>query len=1193
MNIVQLDLLAFGPFTGATITFGAGTAGLHIVYGENEAGKSSSLRALKQLLYGIPRTSADNFVHAYGDLRIGATLRRRDGRTVQVIRRKSQKHALRGADDEQVVEAQVLEEILGRRDLATFERRHGIDHDELVAGGKAVGEGKGDLAELLFAAGSGVADVNRIQLQLNSEVDELFTPRAQTRRINKSLDELKKLREVAATSRVRTADWTLLRDELRADRDAEVQVVAELADTRGRYERLSRLKMALPSVVRQRDLLAELDGLTDAPRLAVDAAELRQKLVTQLRVSEHAAQRCAEELGVVERQLKEFPPASPLYERAEHVEACNQQLGSYKKAAKDRVGLDSRRTALLDDVSRTARDFLGHAATIAEITAIGQRPAPRLGVRKLGRSLDQLATRRGELAKQLADHVQRRHDAERQLQDIGPSPDTTEFERVLRRARKEVAQQEREQSRRADAATARTRATSALARLGGWTASLEELLAAPLPTPETVEHWHKVLREQAEAVERLERERERHIAQRGRVTIELAHLDEGFAVPTEAHLSAARARRERGWRLIRALWEKQEAPDDTSDSYLDESPGATTLGEAYTLAVAQADQIVDRMRHEADRVAHKSTLQLRRAQVDHDVTAAEEQLAAARGAEQASLEAWRAIWKRHNVVPQLPAEMRGWLTRVSQIGQEIAVAEQAEAEASVLAERVAAQRQQVLVAWKQCAAERPLPESTSLAELLDDADERLQRWRDAAQRAEGLRNQIEQLASQTERTRSELQDVLRQQDELAGPWREEMTRLSLPSTATPDEAEEQLRGIEKIQEGLREMEQLDERMRGIDREAEDFSRVVHELVAQAGFAHEGWPVDFAPTEMMKRLKAEHEREARRAALHKERARLEKDCRSQRSKCDEARIAVEQLCREASVLTVEELPAAEHRSARRRAVEAELREIDKHLLPLASGEAVARFAEQVLAQDQLQLAAELSTLESDIADKDRRRNELAAQIAVLESRAQQLDQSAGAVEAEFAIQQLVARLQVDARDYARKKLAAVLLRRAMERYRERGQGPLVRRASELFAELTLGSFAGLRAEFDDDGRPVLIGVRPGRNRTTPIEGMSTGTRDQLYLALRLASLEEDFRGQEPLPFIVDDILIQFDDARAAGALRVLARIAERVQVIFFTHHAHLRNIARTTLDDQAYCVHELRRADSAIGLSEPTTEKENR
>jgi uncharacterized protein YhaN len=74
-------------------------------------------------------------------------------------------------------------------------------------------------------------------------------------------------------------------------------------------------------------------------------------------------------------------------------------------------------------------------------------------------------------------------------------------------------------------------------------------------------------------------------------------------------------------------------------------------------------------------------------------------------------------------------------------------------------------------------------------------------------------------------------------------------------------------------------------------------------------------------------------------------------------------------------------------------------------------------------------------------------------------------------------------------------------------------------------------------------------------------MSSGTRDQLYLALRLASLEKFMEGSEPMPFIVDDILVDFDDERSESALIALSQIAKKTQVIMFTHHSRVVEQAR--------------------------------
>ena len=65
MKLLELQLRAFGPFTDLGLDLAAGEQGLHVVFGPNEAGKSSALRALKALLYGIPNITPDRFQHDY------------------------------------------------------------------------------------------------------------------------------------------------------------------------------------------------------------------------------------------------------------------------------------------------------------------------------------------------------------------------------------------------------------------------------------------------------------------------------------------------------------------------------------------------------------------------------------------------------------------------------------------------------------------------------------------------------------------------------------------------------------------------------------------------------------------------------------------------------------------------------------------------------------------------------------------------------------------------------------------------------------------------------------------------------------------------------------------------------------------------------------------------------------------------
>lgn len=109
--------------------------------------------------------------------------------------------------------------------------------------------------------------------------------------------------------------------------------------------------------------------------------------------------------------------------------------------------------------------------------------------------------------------------------------------------------------------------------------------------------------------------------------------------------------------------------------------------------------------------------------------------------------------------------------------------------------------------------------------------------------------------------------------------------------------------------------------------------------------------------------------------------------------------------------------------------------------------------------------------------------------------------------------------------------------------------------------------------DLPGNPIIRFPIYGNVRSDNV-AQGDGTRDQLYLALRIASLEQHVKAGTILPFIIDDILIEFDDDRARAALEVLSETSDLTQILYFTHHNHIVEMARHSLDASSLVVHEL-------------------
>ena len=219
--------------------------------------------------------------------------------------------------------------------------------------------------------------------------------------------------------------------------------------------------------------------------------------------------------------------------------------------------------------------------------------------------------------------------------------------------------------------------------------------------------------------------------------------------------------------------------------------------------------------------------------------------------------------------------------------------------------------------------------------------------------------------------------------------------------------------------------------------------------------------------------------------------------------------------------------------------------------------------------------ERAALEAELSRLDEKLRQLDQDIGRRKAKQSGAAQRSGAIEPAEEVQSLLAEARAQLSDYLLVRLSSLFLRRYVSSYREAHQAPLLVRASELTARLTLGSLARLGTELDLEERPIFVAYRADGTRRL-LEELSDGTRDQLFLALRLASLEQYLADEErePMPFIVDDILVHFDDRRSLATLAELGALSRKTQVLFFTHHRRLVELAERAVEPGQLFVHQL-------------------
>jgi uncharacterized protein YhaN len=263
--------------------------------------------------------------------------------------------------------------------------------------------------------------------------------------------------------------------------------------------------------------------------------------------------------------------------------------------------------------------------------------------------------------------------------------------------------------------------------------------------------------------------------------------------------------------------------------------------------------------------------------------------------------------------------------------------------------------------------------------------------------------------------------------------------------------------------------------------------------------------------------------------------------------------------QARVKTDDELEAAWERSRTMRDLKQRLEAVEAELTRNGDGLSIRELELEAGELDADAIGQELERVSTELEELQAERDKLRDRKHMVQNEISAKDGSDSAAAASEEAEQQLAEMASGIEQYLRMQIAALILEQRIEEYRQKNQAPVLARAGDLFAKLTLGSFASLRDELNESGMPILLGVRPNEMEIT-VDQMSDGTRDQLYLALRLATLEQHMQKGEPMPFVVDDILIGFDDNRTSVCLEVLAEIAVGTQVLVFTHHQRVVELA---------------------------------
>lgn len=1165
MRLGHLDLLRYGCFTDRSFELPLGSIDFHIVFGPNEAGKSTALSAIEDLLFGVQTKSPYNFLHDYSNMRIGAVLES-EKKSLEFVRRKGLKDTLFNAYGSLFSGGEAaLRPFLAGADRSFFERMFSLDHVRLEKGGQEILEAKDEISQILFSAGTGIASLRNRLTSLSNEADKLWAPRKAAHRkyyqAHEKLEDAKKdLRQQTLT----VNEWQKLKRNRETAEEAYAKVESEFEEVLTRRKQFSRIRRVYHDIRRKAELEKDIAKLGRVVPLPEDALQVMDESERKEREVAIRISTLSDRLDNAREECKALTYDEHLVLRNDDIRQLHERriqiLGEKTDLPKRQAELDAAEAELCS----LATELEWKEKEVGELISLIPARAKLSAVRSL-------LAQRGELAadvksrnvtleeeKVQRDGLQRRLDAMREMTDV------SRLEAVIEAVRKSGDVTGRVRSADQQVKDAQKHIDRLLSSLHPSIPNAHDAIEIHTPTRmrvqahrDKVQDWDRRSRGTIQECLGVERK----LAQ-DRESLQNAPWDE--QVITIDKLRESRGNRDALWRLVkRKHIENAPISDEETHRYANV---LNDLAAALESAIRAADGLADQRFDKAEAVGQLAERSRNIENQENNLARLQKQQGSLTQEGERLNADWHTLWSTAPFEPLDPDAMLEWLKTRDELREAIHHRADLESALEIQRREECEAKEGLLDELSSLGTDRTSSENDTLPVILEHADRVRREYEKEADDKAFLEKSLQEASTRIERQHRETT----RSEQKWSKWQQKLstalTCLRFAADLNSDTVSVQIDIIEKMREKAVQINDLrHQRIDKINRDIANYESDVAETVSKLADDLADKVADDAVLKIENRLKESQRRCDLQAKKMEEIEEIKNKIHALKEDRQTARDSVNHLKDAAGADTSEQLRSAVNKSDSLRDLQGKLDTILQRLDQQGDGLTTAQLEAECDDIDIDKIAAWEETAD----DKFKTLRGQLTDAAGTRSQSRNAFEAVGgddaAARSEATRQEALAEIREVSEQYVRVRTSAMLLQWAIDRYRREKQAPLLQRAGELFAMLTGDSFKRLQVDYDERDQAHLTGVRPD-GKIVPVSGMSNGTADQLYLALRVASIEDYLDRADVLPFIADDLFINFDNDRAGAGFAVLGELSKKTQVIFFTHHFHLLDIARKTLGD---------------------------
>jgi uncharacterized protein YhaN len=1173
MRFDYLNLRAVGHFTDYELKFDS-LKNFHLIYGPNEAGKSTALRSITHFLYGFPAQTSDSFLHSNSKLRIEGQLQNSKGETFQFARRKGNKNTVLD-DSGNPLNEELVNDFINGITEKHFINMFALDHIRLREGGESLLQSGGNLGESLFSAASGITLLRKVFEDLEKKSGEIYKKKASNPKLNRLMKEEKELLKEISEYQLKIQAWKELEARYYEGKEEIESLKKQVRSLRSYQEKLQRIKLTLPKIAKLRDIQTKLEEIGHVPNLAENSEALRKETNQRLENAIKDKKKAEVNVAELEREVGIITIPEGLLEQETLIGALYRELQSYQNHIKQIPKLEGEKQQLHDRVISFLKEMNTAQTDLENINLYRLSAEKKETIRALSKQKPLIDQAYETLLREQNEINEDLQNKKKELEKLLDLPDIQELELVIDSVKRAGQIEVSLQSLIKECSRQEQGIIDEITSLPQWDGSYQDLMKLPVPgLSETVKKFEQERKLLIQSLQKVQEQINTQKDSIDRHEERIRDLDSLAEIPSEDKLFKVRNRREQGWKLIRNKLQNQ---------HLDEQIEIFTNGQAlervYEDSVQDADTIADKMRLEAAKVGEKNKLLSDIESCNKKITELELEESDINNRFSKWEEAWLELWKPTGITPLTPEEMKEWLVKYGQIKAKIQEYSKGIETISELEAKITKYSQALLLALAQYVS---ISEDKSLEEMLSIAEKHHKKISFDINKRSNLEESITEINSKQKSIASRINDQRLIINNWKNDWMVAIQGTSL-SEQTPTSVAESL--ISKYETGVQTYDELlfkEKEQATIQAQISIFEERVKGVLQHIDLNLAEQNVDVAVNLLNTALGQARQDKGTITTIQSQLKKHQQNIKESIAEISDAESTLKGLMIQANCNDIQELIEVEKTYSQKRLYEESIRATEEELLQLGNGHSLQELIVEAEPIDQDTIQVELDEIQHKLVEIEPLRSQLEQEHGVVKKEFEDKIQgtSTASVLAEQKKESLLASAANLTDQYIQLKLASTLLQKGIEHYRNRNQDPILKRASELFARLTLQSFSGLMVDFDEKDQPVLMGIRENGDKV-PIDGMSDGTTDQLYLSLRVASIEKYSSENEPIPFIVDDILVHFDDIRSKETLKILLELSQQTQIIFFTHHARLVDIMKELALENEYQITELTQNESLL------------